>query len=128
MNTNMIRIAGVAGLLYLGSLSGCADDDDSTRRSMVTDRLEQKFAALDERIDELGARVQGHDVEASFHQALAELEEQRVALRQRLENLGDASEDAWDRVKAEISETCDEVSDKVEELGEELDAELENDP
>lgn len=103
----------------------CSDSDSPAHATTKADQLEQKAASLDNRLDALIARIQGDKLEAKYHDAIADLEERRVAVRQQMERLADRTAASWDDMKAETEKTMAELEREIEDLGKKLDAAIE---
>lgn len=103
----------------------CSDSDSPAHATTKADELEQKAASLDNRLDALIARVQGDKLEANYHDALADLEERRVAVRQHMERLADRTAASWDDMKLQAERAMEELDREIEVLAKKLDAAIE---
>lgn len=119
-----LRTCVVSACFALAPMA-CSDSEPEAHAATRADVLERKAAALDNRLDALIARVQGDELEAKYHDALADLEERRVAVRQHMERLADRTAATWDDMKAETERAMDELDREIEALAKKLDAAIE---
>ncbi len=82
-------------------------------RQKYQDQIEAQFRDLDQRIDDLAARIEKENSEArtkargreyrdKSQQEIAELQRKREIARRKLENLRNSSQDAWQDMKVGI--------------------------
>ncbi|MFG0319413.1 MAG: hypothetical protein ACF8XB_19240 [Planctomycetota bacterium JB042] len=113
----LFTTAALASVLALAA--GCSDDPRDDRADLMRE-VEASVASLDERIEALGARLRDDDLEAEYHDLLANLEEERVKLGDRLEDAMEASEDAWDELVADVRATCQDLEQEADALLEKI--------
>jgi len=96
------------GLLAALVLTGCAKESaekeaaEHADHSAYTQTAEARLAAMDAKIDSLKAygETAADSTKAAIHQDVEALQMQRDQMKQRLDELGQATEDKWEETKA----------------------------
>ncbi len=103
--------------------AACGEDETPVaeqERTELRERINATIDTVDDRINTLQARLENatDDTRGEIEEQIRELQEYRVDLNQRLERIGNVSEDEWSAFRTETGETVDKVERRIQEIGE----------
>lgn len=84
-------------------------------RNEFESRLENEIDIMDARIEELKAKFKkaGADAKIKYQQQLDEIEEKRADMKMRLQELRNASNDAWKQISTGLEKAANDLKDAV---------------
>jgi predicted nucleic acid-binding Zn-ribbon protein len=87
----------------------------TSKRDAFVKRLHEQIDATNSKIDDLEVRAHQAEADAQveYQERIATLRERRNTLQKRVNELGEASEDAWESLQEGVNNAWNELSDAV---------------